>query len=787
METFDQDFPMDIWISFSSFFDRYREYAKSDRSLLKNRALKILDIAESHPILESGIQTTQEIEELRPHIDVILEDVFSEILQKNEIKIATIPFGNLVLKSTRRYRSIVEEAGSSFIPAITNLEDDHYYIMGCSIILNHFYGYSIDFRRPFYYKIPDATGMIRYYKILYNADFVKIEKTDLAVNITDEEVGELLDHFDDISVWKKFFPPKSYKFKGVIIANMFDATTDVSLSEFKTSLLQYDKTQNNFIERFQDIFRAIFNLPEIRIGFSNYNEEDQVFERVPFKDIDSYILNDRYSEGCKEALCCGSYENLFGKSTYFPISDVEKFQRLMPDEKFYENLVNQNVHSAIIAPIEGEGKLLGVLEIVSPNKRELNSINAHKLQDVMPYLVDSVLRSKVKAENELELIIQEECTSIHGSVYWKFRQEAKRFVRSKIEGLPTSFREIIFENVYPLYGQIDIKGSSEARNEAIQKDLQLQLIEISRILDRGIESDSLPIYEQLKFRIDKFIDEVTSQLEVDSEQRILNFVKKDITPLFEHLKSKYSDLEILINQYYDQLDAEFKMVYKHRKDYDESVMLINKKMADLLDQKQVEAQQLYPHYFERFKTDGVEHNMYIGESITKEDSFNKIYLKNLRLWQLQVMCEMENAYYQLKQDLPAKLDVASMILVFNTSLSVRFRMDEKRFDVDGTYNARYEVVKKRVDKANIKGTDERITKEGKLTIVYSQRSDELEYLRYVKFLQSKKYLGDEVEILELEDLQGVTGLKALRINILYHPDENKKEFYNYEDLMKELA
>jgi hypothetical protein len=29
-------------------------------------------------------------------------------------------------------------------------------------------------------------------------------------------------------------------------------------------------------------------------------------------------------------------------------------------------------------------------------------------------------------------------------------------------------------------------------------------------------------------------------------------------------------------------------------------------------------------------------------------------------------------------------------------------MDEKRFDVDGTYNARYEVVKKRIDKNNIK-------------------------------------------------------------------------------------
>src|SRR5690606_21737870 len=148
------------------------------------------------------------------------------------------------------------------------------------------------------------------------------------------------------------------------------------------------------------------------------------------------------------------------------------------------------------------------------------------------------------------------------------------------------------------------------------------------------------------------------------------------------------------------------------------------------------------------KTDGVEHNMYIGESITKIDSFNMIYLYNLRLWQLQVMCEMENEYYQNQNDYPIALDVASMILVFNQPLSIRFRMDEKRFDVDGTYNARYEVVKKRVDKAFIKGTEERITQKGKLTIVYSQKEDEQEYVRYIKFLQSKSILDKDLEFLE---------------------------------------
>ena len=89
-----------------------------------------------------------------------------------------------------------------------------------------------------------------------------------------------------------------------------------------------------------------------------------------------------------------------------------------------------------------------------------------------------------------------------------------------------------------------------------------------------------------------------------------------------------------------------------------------------------------------------------------------------------------------------------------------------------------------MDKAYIKGTEERATQKGKLTIVYSQQDDEEEYLQYVKFLQAKKRLADNLQILELEDLQGVTGLKAIRVDILY---SNKKEdiYYTYNDMIKD--
>lgn len=66
------------------------------------------------------------------------------------------------------------------------------------------------------------------------------------------------------------------------------------------------------------------------------------------------------------------------------------------------------------------------------------------------------------------------------------------------------------------------------------------------------------------------------------------------------------------------------------------------------------------------------------------------------------MCEMENIAYTLVDTMPHNLRVASLILVHSNPMAIKFRMDEKQFDVDGAYNIRYEIIKKRIDKANIK-------------------------------------------------------------------------------------
>ncbi|MBT8394386.1 MAG: GAF domain-containing protein [Bacteroidia bacterium] len=779
--------PFTLKVSFNKFLEQYEELAKSDDEFLAKKAKRILKAQKPYPVLRDGFSDLETLEKYKKEIRFLLQESFSEVLTNNEIKTASVPFHNLIFNSSERFKSIIKDAGDDFELEIKNMPKDDIYIIACTIILGICYGYKLNFKRPFFYEIPDGNGIMRYYKILYNADFMEIVPTEKAIEITQEDIDELIDNYDNIEIWKVKFPPNSYLFKGFVISNIFDVTDDQSISNIKSSLIGKDKRKDkNFVDSFHEIFESLLGVKDLKVGFSIYNKVTDSFVHVYGNGMNSFLLNKLENNKCEDTLCKWTYGQLLEKNKYVSVSDVDKMYELSKGKAPHiKTLHDQGIKSAILAPIANDSGLLGVLELVSYRPKVLNSINANKLVDVMPYIVSAVERSKEEEANLIEAIIQQECTSIHPSVYWKFEEEARHFIKEQFNGNDVAFNKIAFKNIYPLYGQIDIKGSSMARNKATAQDLTLQLLAAKQILRAAMEIESLPFYEQLIYQIDGYLTDLENNFQVDSEQQISRFLNSEIKTIFNHL---LSDKKLVsdIDNYFNSLSKEVNSLYHHRKNYDNTISEINKNMAAMLDAKQEEAQKMYPHFFERFKTDGVEHNMYIGESINRDKSFNPIYLYNLRLWQLQVMCEMENAYYQKQAEFPIALDVASMILVFNQPLTISFRMDEKHFDVDGTYNARYEIVKKRVDKAFIKGTNKRITEKGKITIVYSQKEDEQEYLRYIKFLQSKQYLHDDAEIVELEDLQAVTGLKAIRVSVLYHKNEDDKEFYTYEDLMKEI-
>jgi hypothetical protein len=763
-----QDFPLEIKISFHKIIEKYNAQVVNEQSSIAKEYMEnVLEYVASFPKLIEGIEDPEELSKYKDAIHILLEDLFPDILSQNEIKAASIPFHNLVFNSSKRFKTILANAGDDFELSMRNMDEDMYYIYGCILVLNHHYGYQIDFSRPLYYDIPNENGILKHYRVSHNADFVDIEPGEGAKEISGQDVDLLIQNIEDVEIWKQMFPPRSWVFKGFTIINLIDVTADDAISELKTTLLHKETSTLEELQKFQEIFQSIFKISDLRVGITFFNKQEMVFERMDNRDAYSFILNKESMNDCKAAICEASFNRLKIDQDYFTITNIDEYEKKSNYNLLSQNLKNSHVKSCILAPISSDNELLAVLELVSPRKNELNSINAIKLDDILPYIVTAVKRNKTESENRIKAVIQSECTSIHPSVLWIFEKEAKRFIKEiDVDGL-ASFKDIAFKDVYPLYGQIDIVGSSDERNSAILHDLIQHLELIDKIIEEAFQQEELPIYDQIRIKIRDFKEEVNESLTTDSEQKMLNLLKQEVNPLIEDLSKKSEELMNLVEQYQAKLNPDTGIIYNHRKHYDETVQIINRTMARVIDKKQRDAQKVYPHYFERYKTDGVDHNIYIGEDLTYNRPFNMDYLYNLRLWQLVTMCEMENRFYQLQKTTPIKLDASSLILVFNDTLSIRYRMDEKKFDVDGTYNARYEIIKKRIDKAFIKDTEERITQKGKLSIIYSHNSDEEEYLKYVKYLQTRNYLGDQIELLELEDVQGVIGLRALRVNIIY--------------------
>ncbi|GIZ09849.1 GAF domain-containing protein [Flavobacterium sp. UMI-01] len=778
--------PFKTQISFHKLIASLEEIALTDVDYRSNYAKALLKEIEKVPELRTGIESYKTIEDNQQLIKNLLADLFPTALTKNEIKAITVPFQNLTFNYTERFTSILANAGTTFDITIRDYSEDQLYIMSCILILNNYYGQKLDYNKPLFYDIPDANGILKHYRILYNADFMEILPTESSIDLNQETIDLLTDNYDDIGLWKKYFPANSWILKGFGIVSLFDASVESAISHLKTSLLKSDTQKNKNDNEIQTIFRTIFKIPDLKLGFVLFNEEENKFTVPPFSnnsEKNSFILLEKEEEElCKNALFGCTLQSLIEEKKPFIISDVTRFSTNNP--KFAAHLSRQNIKSCILAPVIKNDKLLGVIELFSSQPKSLNSINVNNLDLLLPYLVDTLDRYNIDIQNQIEAIIQREYTAIHPSVYWKFRQEALKFFKSQTPNKDYIFKSITFKEVYPLYGQIDIKSSSNHRNETVKEDLKNQISQLITILDHLTQNKKLGLLEQRKYELHSFSNDLITELKADTEQQIQQYIQREIHPILINAKDSFSLPEI-IDDYFSLLDEKTGLFYHARKKFDEAMAIINKKMASVLDKEQLEAQHNYPHYFERFKTDGVEHNLYIGQSITPNIPFETLYLNNLRLWQLQTLCKMELEHHRLKPILPYELDVTSLILVFSSPLSIRFRMDEKRFDVDGTYNARYEVVKKRIDKAHIKGTMERITQKEKITIVYSHQSEETEYLKYIAFLQFKKIIEPEIEQFDIEELQGVSGLKALRIKVI-NTEVTQPHYYTYQELLDEL-
>ncbi|RNI32883.1 GAF domain-containing protein [Rufibacter immobilis] len=633
------------------------------------------------------------------------------------------------------------------------------------LILEKFYGVQVPHEEFLIYTVPDyQLGLYRHYNVEINTHFLEITNTQPLPELSEADLQHLLDNIRNMDVWMEALPPELFEINGFYTLHLVDVTVQEVLSSLKNDLLERDvMLAPDRFEQLQEKVRIFFKRPHLQLGVAAFHKNRSTFVNFGNKINHSFLLQSE--PGSSSYVGFKSiYDTLVRDGQPLVVKDVAKTNQL-PDG-VREEMLGMGIRNIILALLRYGDEPIGILELGSPNPGDLDNFSLAKMEQFLPLFSVAVNRNSEEIEARVQAVIREKFTAIHPVLEWRFREAALNML-DKINNNtgPVEMEPIVFPDVYPLYAAADVRGSSTERNTAILGDLVEHLHLAERILKKAIEVHSLPILDELRFSVSKHLRQLKKGLLSQDGILIFEMLRTQVEPMFEFLEATHPDLLPYIQNYRDAMDPELGILYKRRKAFEESLTLINETISEYIEQEEQNAQEMYPHYFEKFKTDGVEFNIYVGASLEERQPFDIMFLRNLRLWQLMVMCEVTRRAAALKPQLKVPLETTQLILIHSQPLAIRFRQDERKFDVDGAYNIRYEIVKKRVDKALVRGTEERLTQPGKIAIVYSQAREANEYLEYIEYLQNKNILTDGVEQLEIEDLQGVSGLKALRVKV----------------------
>ena len=258
-------------------------------------------------------------------------------------------------------------------------------------------------------------------------------------------------------------------------------------------------------------------------------------------------------------------------------------------------------------------------------------------QVMLPWPVDKLQKQGARCMR-VQAFIKEKCTAIHPVVEWRFRKAVLKGMDSNRAGdaddSVVEMGPIVFERIYPLYALSDIRGSSTQRSLAIQADLLTQLRLARDVIRWAHDARPLPGLHELLYRIDKHAAKIEMNLNSGDEVSTISFLRTQVESLFDHLQMFGPGVRERVEAYRSALDPRLGAVYDRRRLFEESVTRIADGISGYLDLEDQTAQTMFPHYFEKQKTDGVDHQIYVGASLLEDGKFDPLYLKSLRIWQL---------------------------------------------------------------------------------------------------------------------------------------------------------
>lgn len=634
-----------------------------------------------------------------------------------------------------------------------------------SFILHKLYGFSVEKTVGIVARIGDPeTELMKYFRFEIDTSYLEVTVQGQLPALKIEDVsahhaqGTLFDYLHEI------LPENRFIVTGFASVKVIKDTTHSVLEDIRAAII--NQTADSIVETTKQVLKMLKSLVQ--------NGAIQ-FGLLPFLKLNGKLINFDLARQLSIVLNTSYAQNLSGEEI---LSRLEQFHNdpmmIIANKKSgAENSLVQGVfekgqiQTIALLPIYHQSHLVGLLEIASTSDRDLEKqINVFALEQAMPFLAELVYRDNSEFNNQINQIVQAKFTSIHTSVQWKINESALLYLKDQISNPQQAvITDILFKQVYPMYGAVDIRNSTIIRNNATCNDLTIQLTSLIKALQAINNELDLKIIE-VKLGICRYwLQVLKKSCNAETELSVYSFIETEVNPLLEYYKQYFPQVRTSIMRYYDTIDPNTGAAGKNKRAMEKSMHIINNAINNQIEVFGNRLQSFYPSYFESFRTDGVEYDIYLGQSIAPRKPFDNHYLHEYRLLQLISMAEIARNTHSLLSKMEVPMQTTQLIYASNRPIDISFRNDEKRFDVEGDYNIRYQIIKKRIDKAYIKGTDERLTQPGKIAVVYLDNVIKKEYEKYIMYGQQQGYFKEEVEFPEIEELQDISGLKAIRVGI----------------------
>lgn len=737
------------------------------------------DLVKTLENLPELLQPIDDEKTLRQHqevIDTLCATIFPPTDTKNDTLYAvTYPFGFQIVHASTPFKKIFVKPGSDLIhiPGDETREkiSQASLQLAYNLVLSKFYKTSLPDFTQFTFTFNDLG--LKNLEAKLDARFIVVKKINPELELPENEAV----FSSSTNELEKILSLDNFLFEGVLVIDVTDVTEREVISEIKNILITINSFSDTAIyENLQLHIQTLIGLKDIRIGITPFFKKSgyYLFSEAHLKN--SLLFKNRQAAEQKEKI--SEYCQKRFKETNQPLFFEELTEKNTGFADLQQYYYDQGFQSVIIYPLQSKLGLIGLLEIAVTEPGILQLSHIVKLEPAISLFTLALEKSQENLEIDIDRKIKENFTAIQSVVEWKFTEAAFQYLQQKQFNENAKIPLIVFEDVYPLYGAIDIRNSSAERSQAIQMDLLEQLKLLKEVFVSVNEKDVFPLLKEIINKADKYLELPPEKWQSEDEMLIHDFLQEEVATIIPTLKKNMPDLEKEIDKYLRALDPERKTIYNRRKQYEESISYINDTLAHFIDEEQEAAQKVFPHYFERYVTDGIEFNIYIGQSLAPQNQFDEMYVRNLKMWQLALLAKAARIIKELEDDLPLHLETTQLILAQTTPISISFRSKERKFDVDGSYNMRYEIIKKRIDKVHIKDTEVRLTQPGTIAIVYSNQKERDEYLEYINFMKTEGLIGETLEEFQLEELQGISGMNAIRVDVDFSnisPAEKKPE------------